>query len=83
METETPNQSKRGGSRPGAGRKKTTSSSIALRIPADVEQILSQVEQRSAYIVEAIRYYHAQMGCQPRNHPAHHDESAAIKVKKA
>lgn len=47
-----------GGARPGAGRKKTTSKSIAIRIPADVEAILDEVEgSKSAYIIEAIRAY--------------------------
>lgn len=51
-----------GGARAGAGRKKTTARSIALRIPDDVAAILDSVPNRSAYIVEAIRYYHARAG---------------------
>lgn len=48
-----------GGARNNSGRKKTTSKSIALRIPEDVEAILDSVEgSKSAYIVEAIRFYH-------------------------
>lgn len=47
-----------GGAREGAGRKKTTSKSIALRIPEDVAAILDSVEgSKSAFIVEAIRAY--------------------------
>lgn len=47
-----------GGSRSGAGRKKSTAKSIALRIPEDVVEILDRVEgSKSAYIVEAIRAY--------------------------
>lgn len=46
-----------GGKREGAGRKKTTSKSIALRIPEDVVAILDRVDNRSAFIVEAIRHY--------------------------
>lgn len=48
-----------GGKREGSGRKKTSSKSIALRIPEDVEKILDAVEgSKTAYIVEAIRFYH-------------------------
>lgn len=46
-----------GGEREGSGRKKTTSKSIALRIPEDVAEILDHVENRSAFINEAIRHY--------------------------
>lgn len=46
-----------GGEREGSGRKKTTSKSIALRIPEDVAEILDHVENRSAFIIEAIRHY--------------------------
>lgn len=50
--------SSRGGRREGAGRKRTATKSIALRIPADVEKILDGVEgSKSAYIIEAIREY--------------------------
>lgn len=61
METENQSENKRGwgGARRGAGRKKTTTASIALKIPADVEAILAAVPNRSAYIVAAIRHYHA------------------------
>lgn len=49
-----------GGARAGSGRKKTSARSIALRIPADVAEILDSVQgSKSAYIVEAIRAYHA------------------------
>lgn len=51
-----------GGKREGAGRKKTTSKSIALRIPDDVVEILDNVENRSAFIIEAIRHYAKQQG---------------------
>ena len=57
METNQEKKIGRGGSRPGAGRKKIASKSIALRIPDDVVEILDSVENRSAYIIEAIRYY--------------------------
>lgn len=46
-----------GGKREGAGRPRTNSRSIALRIPQDVADILDRQENRSAYIVEAIRAY--------------------------
>lgn len=47
-----------GGARKGAGRKKSTAKSIALRIPDDVAEILESVEgSKSAYIVAAIRAY--------------------------
>ena len=53
-------KSGRGGRRAGAGRKKGSGNcthSIAIRIPDDVAEILSKVGNRSAFIVEAIRYY--------------------------
>lgn len=48
-----------GGRRQGAGRKSDNPStrSIALRIPADVAEILDRQDNRSAYIIEAIRAY--------------------------
>lgn len=48
-----------GGRREGAGRPTDNPStrSIALRIPADVAEILDRQENRSAYIIEAIRAY--------------------------
>lgn len=48
-----------GGKRQGAGRPVTnpTTRSIALRIPDDVAEILDRQENRSAYIIEAIRAY--------------------------
>lgn len=47
-----------GGARKGAGRKKTSSKSIALRIPEDVEEILDAVDgSKSAFIIAAIRAY--------------------------
>ena len=57
MESNEKNTHNWGGKREGAGRKKTTSKSIALRIPEDVADILDQVENRSAFIIEAIRQY--------------------------
>lgn len=51
-----------GGKREGVGRKKTTRKSIALRIPDDVVEILDNVENRSAFIIEAIRHYAKQQG---------------------
>lgn len=48
-----------GGRREGAGRPKGRKDykSIALRIPEDVATILDSQENRSAYIIEAIRAY--------------------------
>ncbi|MDE7159364.1 MAG: hypothetical protein K2O24_00765 [Muribaculaceae bacterium] len=48
-----------GGRRTGAGRKATSGNvaTIGLRIPADVEEILSRQENRTAFIIEAIREY--------------------------
>lgn len=48
-----------GGKRQGAGRPKTVGNTqtIALRIPADVAEILARQEKKSAYIIEAIRAY--------------------------
>lgn len=52
-----------GGARAGAGRKKTTAKSIALRIPDDVAAVLDSVKgSKSAYIVAAIRAYAASGG---------------------
>ena len=52
-------KSRWGGRRTGAGRKATAGNvaTIGLRIPADVAEILSRQENRTAYIVEAIREY--------------------------
>lgn len=57
MESNEKIPNKWGGKREGSGRKKTTSKSIALRIPEDVAEILDHVENRSAFIIEAIRHY--------------------------
>lgn len=57
MENNEKIPNKWGGKREGSGRKKTTSKSIALRIPEDVAEILDHVENRSAFIIEAIRHY--------------------------
>ena len=57
METNQEKKSGRGGSRPGAGRKKTSAGTIALRIPEDVMRILETVPNRTAYIIDAIRAY--------------------------
>lgn len=48
-----------GGRREGAGRPRgeNNARSIALRIPKDVAEILDRQENRSAYIIEAIRAY--------------------------
>lgn len=48
-----------GGRREGAGRPnvRNNTRSIALRIPKDVAAILDRQENRSAYIIEAIRAY--------------------------
>lgn len=50
---------RRGGRRPGAGRPKGRKEykTISIRIPDDVEAILSNIDNRSAYIIEAIREY--------------------------
>ncbi len=49
-----------GGRRAGAGRKATSGNvaTIGLRIPADVEEILSRQENRTAFIIEAIREHY-------------------------
>lgn len=62
MQNEIKNESSKpsswGGARKGSGRKKTSSKSIALRIPKDVVEILDKVEgSKSAYIVNAIREF--------------------------
>ncbi len=51
-----------GGARAGAGRPKGRNNykSIGLRIPEDVAEILDRQENRSAYIIEAIRAYDLQ-----------------------
>ena len=48
-----------GGRREGAGRPKTVGNtrSIGIRIPEDVAEILDRQENRSAFIIEAIRAY--------------------------
>lgn len=53
-----------GGARKGAGRPKSTARSIALRVPDDVAEILDALGRgrQSAYIVRAIRAYHAAGG---------------------
>jgi len=59
MENQNEKKNGRGGRREGAGRPATkhNTRSIALRIPADVAEILDRQEHRSAYIIEAIRAY--------------------------
>lgn len=49
-----------GGSRQGAGRPKTTTKSVTLRVPEDVAAILESLGRgkTAAYIVRAIRAYH-------------------------
>ena len=55
---EQPKEKKQwGGKREGAGRPRESVKSIALRIPQDVSDILDKQENRSAYIIEAIRAY--------------------------
>lgn len=50
-----------GGKREGAGRPSAGNvSTISLRIPADVAEILGEQENRTAYIIEAIRAYDRQ-----------------------
>lgn len=61
MENEEKEKKSWGGARTGSGRKKgsgSTAKSIALRIPYDVVAILDAEKNRSAFIVEAIRFYH-------------------------
>lgn len=64
METNEEKKQNWGGKRTGAGRPKkfTNNKTIALRIPEDVVEILDSVENRSAYIIEAIRHYHKSKG---------------------
>ena len=49
----------RGGKREGAGRPQGRSDvrSITIRVPEDVAEILDAQENKSAYIIEAIREY--------------------------
>lgn len=53
-----------GGSRRGAGRKKTTAKSISLRVPEDVAETLDSLGRgkQAAYIIRAIRAYIAAGG---------------------
>ena len=53
---------KRGGYRPGAGRKPTVGNvkTLSVRIPQDVSDILDEQPNRSQYIAEAVRFYHKQ-----------------------
>lgn len=62
MENELNAKNTHGGARKGSGRKKTTAASIALRIPEDVAEILAKVDNRSAFIVEAVRHYAREKG---------------------
>lgn len=52
-------KSKRGGRREGAGRPRgiNNHASISIRIPEDVSEILDRQQNRSAFIIEAIRAY--------------------------
>lgn len=61
QQSESKKKDGRGGARPGAGRPRGRNNyrSIALRIPEDVAEILDRQENRSAYIIEAIRAYNA------------------------
>ena len=58
-QNEKPKKENRGGARAGSGRPKGRKDykSIAIRIPEDVEMILSGQQNRSAYIIAAIREY--------------------------
>lgn len=57
VDNSAPKSASWGGARPGAGRKRSSSASISLRIPEDVERILAAQPNRSTFIVEAIRFY--------------------------
>lgn len=46
---------KRGGYRPGAGRKKTTAKTYGFNAPEDIRQILEKCENITEYIINAIR----------------------------
>ena len=52
-------KSSHGGKRAGAGRPRSVDSrhTIGLRVPDDVAKILDRQENRSAFIIEAIRAY--------------------------
>lgn len=54
-------QEKRGGARIGAGRKKTTEKRYGLRAPADVVEIIEAAENKTDFICEAVRFYHAHL----------------------
>lgn len=45
---------KRGGAREGAGRKRKSVKSIALRIPQEVVDVLAQVKSSTDFIIEAV-----------------------------
>lgn len=66
MENEQINQAPAswGGARQGAERPKSTTKSISLRVPEDVAAILDSLGRgkQAAYIVRAIRAYHANGG---------------------
>lgn len=66
MENQNPEKKKNGhgGARAGAGRPVTVnnSRSIGLRVPQDVAEILERQENRSAFIIEAIRAYARERG---------------------
>lgn len=52
-------KTKRGGKREGAGRPSggKNTATITIRIPKDVEEILRNQENKSAYIIDAVRAY--------------------------
>lgn len=56
---EQPKKGRHGGPRPGSGRHKTKFcvATIAIRIPADILEILNRQKNRSEYIIAAIRAY--------------------------
>lgn len=50
-----------GGSRTGAGRKRTMAKRYGFNAPADVAAILDSAPNKSDFIVEAIRFYAEQI----------------------
>ncbi len=59
---ESTKENTHGGKRQGAGRPRTLDSKnrIGLRVPDDIIEILDRQENRSAFIIEAIRAYDQQ-----------------------
>ena len=48
----------RGGKRIGAGRKKESVARISVRIPQDVSDIIDEVDNKTDFVCEAVRYYY-------------------------